>query len=197
MKKLDFEKWRVKSPSLSDLDDRLLLINLYVTQFIVLLIGVILLLFSKPNWQAMFSFQMGWKIGLWGVGFAAAVLVFDFTVSRFAPKDLLDDGGMNKRLFGKRPLWHIAVISLIVAICEEILFRGAIGGMIGPYWTSIIFAFIHVRYLQHWLMTGMVFCISYGLGWMYETTGTLWTPILAHFLVDFIMGCIIRYSKEE
>jgi CAAX amino terminal protease family. len=43
----------------------------------------------------------------------------------------------------------------------------------------------------------MVFSISYGLGWIMEYTGTLWTPILAHFLVDFIMGCIIRFRREE
>ncbi|MCR8642328.1 CPBP family intramembrane metalloprotease [Paenibacillus sp. N1-5-1-14] len=197
MKKIDFKKWKLTTPSLSDINDRLLLINLYATQLVVLIIGAIMLLFMKPNLNAMFSLQLGWKIVLWGIGCAVAVLVMDFVVSRFAPKDVLDDGGMNKRLFGNRSLWHIAVISIIVAFCEEVLFRGAIGGLIGPYWTSILFALIHVRYLKHWLMTGMVFCISYGLGWMYAYTGTLWTPILAHFFIDFISGCIIRYSKED
>lgn len=31
---------------------------------------------------------------------------------------------MNEKLFGKRPVWHIVVICLIVGLCEELLFRG-------------------------------------------------------------------------
>jgi len=50
--------------------------------------------------------------------------------------------------------------------------------------------------LQHWLMTGLVFGISYGLGWIYIQTGSLWTPIAAHFIIDFVMGCLLRYRRK-
>jgi membrane protease YdiL (CAAX protease family) len=106
-------------------------------------------------------------------------------------------GGVNDRIFRSRAVWHIAVISLVVAICEELLFRGAIQHAIGPYWTSIVFAAIHVRYLRHWIPTGLVFSISYGLGFIYEESGTLWAPIIAHFAIDFIMGLIIRFRRES
>jgi membrane protease YdiL (CAAX protease family) len=125
------------------------------------------------------------------------VLGIDLLISRWVPKEVTDDGGINQMLFGNRPVWQIAALSLVVAVCEEVLFRGAIQYAWGPYWTSILFAAIHIRYLQHWLMTGMVFGISYGLGWIYEQTGSLWTPIAAHFVIDFAMGCILRFSKEE
>lgn len=197
MKKPDFKRFKGKPISLDDIDDRTLLLNLYLTQFITLVIGIVILLFQKPDLSAMFSFSLGWKIALWGVGFAGLVILVDLAISRFVPAELTDDGGMNNRLFGDRPLWHIVVICFVVSICEEVLFRGAIGGIIGPYWTSILFALIHVRYLQHWIMTGLVFSISYGLGVIYEMTGTLWVPIIAHFVIDLIMGCIIKYSKED
>jgi uncharacterized protein len=197
MKKPDFKRFKGKSISLNDIDDRTLLLNLYLTQFITLVIGVIILLFQKPDLFSMFSFSLGWEIALWGVGFAGLVIVIDLVISRFVPAELTDDGGMNNRIFGDRPLWHIVLICFVVSICEEVLFRGAIGGIIGPYWTSILFALIHVRYLQHWIMTGLVFSISYGLGVIYEMTGTLWVPIAAHFVIDLIMGCIIKYSKED
>jgi hypothetical protein len=124
-------------------------------------------------------------------------VLVDLVISRWVPEEVTDDGGINEKLFATRPLWHIALISFFVSISEELLFRGAIQHAWGNYWTSILFAAIHIRYLQHWLMTGLVFCISYGLGWIYMRTGTLWTPIAAHFVIDFIMGCVMRYRREK
>jgi hypothetical protein len=117
-------------------------------------------------------------------------------MGRFVPEEAMDDGGINDMLFRKRPIWHIVVISAIVAICEELLFRGAIQYAFGPYWTSILFAVIHVRYLRHWVPTGIVFAISYGLGFIYIQTGTLWAPIITHFIVDLVLGLIIRFRRD-
>ncbi|MDD9267602.1 CPBP family intramembrane glutamic endopeptidase [Paenibacillus sp. GCM10023248] len=198
MKKFDFKNIRFGKVDVNDLNDRTLLLNLYITQLLTLIIGIIIVFFQSNNKIiSMFTFQGGYSIFIWGSLFAIAVLGVDVLISRWVPKEVSDDGGINEMIFGNRPLWHIAVISFIVAVCEEILFRGAIQHAWGPYWTSILFAAIHIRYLQHWLMTGMVFSISYGLGWIYVQTGSLWTPIVAHFIIDFVMGCILRYSKEE
>lgn len=198
MKKFDFKNIRFGKVDVNELNDRTLLLNLYITQLLTLIIGIIILFFqSNHKILSMFTFQGGWKILIWGSLFALLVLGIDILISRWVPKEVSDDGGINQMLFGNRPIWHIALISLIVAICEEVLFRGAIQHAWGPYWTSILFAAIHIRYLQHWLMTGMVFSISYGLGWIYLQTGSLWTPIIAHFIIDLVMGCILRYSKEE
>ncbi|MCY9694063.1 CPBP family intramembrane glutamic endopeptidase [Paenibacillus alginolyticus] len=198
MKKFDFKNIRFGKVDVNELNDRTLLLNLYITQLFTLIIGIIILLFqSNHKILSMFTIQGSWKILIWGSLFALLVLGIDVLISRWVPKEVSDDGGINQMLFGNRPIWHIALISLIVAICEEVLFRGAIQYAWGPYWTSILFAAIHIRYLQHWLMTGMVFSISYGLGWIYLQTGSLWTPIIAHFIIDLVMGCILRFSKEE
>jgi membrane protease YdiL (CAAX protease family) len=197
MRKFDFKNIRFGKVNLETLDDRTLLINLYITQGLTLIIGLVIILFQKNKLLPLFNVDAGWEILIWGVLFALAVLGGDLLISRWVPKEVSDDGGVNEMIFGKRALWHIILISLIVAICEELLFRGAIQHAWGPYWTSILFAAIHIRYLQHWLMTGMVFSISYGLGWIYIHTGTLWTPIAAHFIIDLTMGCILRFSKEE
>jgi len=198
MKKFDLKNIRFGKVDLDTIDDRTLLLNLYITQLLTLALGLIIILIQKHNKLfPLFNFASGWQIVLWGVAFGLVVLGGDLLISRWVPKEVTDDGGINKMIFAQRPLWHIAVISLVVAICEELLFRGAVQYMWGPYWTSIVFAAIHVRYLQHWLMTGMVFAISYGLGWIYIHTGTLWTPIAAHFVIDFTMGCVLRYGKEE
>jgi hypothetical protein len=192
MKKWRKIKW--KKVQIDEIDDRVLLINLYLTQLFTLLTALLLIFFQDTRLAELLSLPQDSRFFLWGSGFALAVVAIDLLLSRIVPEEAADDGGINKRVFANRPLWHIAVIAFVVAVCEELLFRGAIQYVLGPYWTSILFAAIHVRYLRHWLMTGLVFCISYGLGWIYLRTGTLWTPIVAHFWIDLIMGCILKYS---
>ncbi|NBI30440.1 type II CAAX endopeptidase family protein [Chengkuizengella marina] len=189
-------KLQFKNVNIDKMSDKMLLYNLYFTQLLTLFIGLIIIFFQERSILEVLQFPKSYVTALtWGAGFALVVLAFDLLISRWVPDDVSDDGGINERIFKNRPLWHIFLISMIVAICEELLFRGAIQHALGPYWTSILFAAIHIRYLQHWLMTGLVFSISYGLGWIYIQTETLWVPIIAHFLIDFIMGTIIKYKK--
>jgi len=197
MRKFDIRKIKIRQVSVDQLNDGMLLANLYLTQALTLIIGIAWILFQRRNPVELLFFPKGYDFLIWGAGLALAVLLFDLAISRFVPEEASDDGGVNERLFGNRPVWHIAAISFVVAVCEELLFRGAIQHAIGPYWTSIAFAAIHVRYLRHWIPTGLVFGISYGLGWILIQSGTLWAPIVAHFLVDFVMGCIIRFRREE
>jgi uncharacterized protein len=197
MKKWNFRKLKLKSIDIQELSDRTLLINLYITQMLTVFLGVIILLFQKNNLILQLVGTFPVTILVWGVGYAGVFLGINMILSRFVPEEVSDDGGVNEKLFGNRQVWHILVISTIVAICEELLFRGAIQHTFGPYWTSIIFAAIHIRYLQHWIMTALVFGVSYGLGWIYIQTGSLWTPIIAHLVIDFVMGCMIRFRKNE
>ncbi|GKU79575.1 type II CAAX endopeptidase family protein [Paenibacillus sp. L3-i20] len=197
MKKFDIRNIKVRKVNINEIDDRMLLINLYATQGLTLIIGIIWILFQRQNFIELFSIPSSILFIWWGLGLAAAVIVIDLLISRWVPEDAADDGGVNDRIFGNRPIWHIVVISFVVAVCEELLFRGAIQHAVGPYWTSIIFAAIHVRYLKHWIPTGLVFSISYGLGWIYIQSGTIWAPIIAHFVIDLIMGLIIRYRRES
>lgn len=197
MKKFDFRKIKFRQVSVDELDDRMLLVNLYATQLITFIIGLAWLFFQGRNPILVLQWPTGGQFALWGAGLAVCVLAVDYSISRWVPEEAADDGGVNERIFRARPLWHIAVICVVVSLCEELLFRGAIQHAIGPYWTSIVFAAIHVRYLRHWIPTGLVFSISYGLGWIEMQTGTLWAPIVAHFLIDFIMGLIIRFRRES
>lgn len=190
-------KIRLRPVDITQVNDRTLLLNLYFTQGLTLIIGLVLLFIQGRNPLALFTPFGEADVWIWGVGFAAAVLLADVLLSRWIPEELTDDGGINVRIFRRRPIWHIAVIAAVAGVCEEVLFRGALQYWWGPYWTSIFFAAIHVRYLRHWLMTGLVFLTSYGLGWIYLHTGSLWTPVAAHFIIDLCMGCILKYRRES
>ncbi|MFC6649944.1 MULTISPECIES: CPBP family intramembrane glutamic endopeptidase [Paenibacillus] len=195
MKKFKLGDIKIKKADPQQLTDKLLLINLYITQGLTLFIGLIWILLQKRNPIHILNFPDSVHFVYWGLGLAVIMLVVDFLLTHIVPEDSMDDGGINELLFGKRPLWHIVVISAVVAVCEELLFRGAIQHSLGPYWTSILFAVIHVRYLRHWIPTGWVFLSSYGLGLIYIHSGSLWAPILCHFLIDLFSGMVIRYRR--
>jgi len=197
MKKKAWRKIRLRKVDISAMDDRMLLANVYLTQALTLLLALILSLFQGGALWRLLALPDQLAIVLWGAGFAVVFIAVDGLLSQFVPEEVTDDGGVNEKLFSGRPLWHIAVLSFIVALCEEVLFRGVLQTWFGPYWTSILFALLHVRYLKHWLMTGLVFSVSYGLGYLAIWTGTLWTPIFAHFVIDFVMGVIIKYRRKE
>ncbi|WP_334077107.1 type II CAAX endopeptidase family protein [Paenibacillus sanfengchensis] len=197
MKKFKFGNVKIQKVDPAQLDDRLLLINLYFTQGLALFIGLIILFFQKRNPLSILKLPNDPNFLYWGAGLAAAMLLIDALLSKFIMEEAMDDGGINSKLFRTRPVWHIIVIALVVSVCEELLFRGAIQNGIGPYWTSVLFAAIHIRYLRHWLPTGWVFASSYGLGYIYVQTGTLWAPIVCHFLIDLISGLVIKYRRES
>jgi membrane protease YdiL (CAAX protease family) len=197
MKKFDIRKIKIRQVTVDQLNDKMLLANLYLTQALTLIIGIVWILFQGRNVFEILKVPADSFFFLYGAGFTVLVLLLDLIISRFIPEQAEDDGGVNERIFRTRPIWHIVVICFTVSVCEELLFRGAIQYAIGPYWTSILFAAIHIRYLRHWIPTGVVFVISYGLGWIMIQSGTIWAPIVAHFLIDLILGCIIRLRREE
>jgi hypothetical protein len=196
MKKFRLRDFKVRSVTVDELDDRALLINLYATQALMLIIGTCWLIFQGRNPISLLDLPDGPQFLYWGVLLAGAALAVNLIAERWMPEEAADDGGVNERLFRERPVWHILVIAATAALCEELLFRGAVQHHIGPYWTSIVFAAIHVRYLKHWIPTGLVFLTSYGLGWILLETGTLWAPIAAHFLIDAAGGLMIRFRRE-
>ncbi|MEJ8304614.1 type II CAAX endopeptidase family protein [Saccharibacillus sacchari] len=179
------------------LTDRLLLINLYLTQGLTLLIGTVWIFLQGRNPLALLALPESLTFLYWGLGLAVVMFLIDFLMTIWGREEDLDDGGINAMLFRSRPIWHIFAIAAIVSICEELLFRGALQYHLGPYWTSIVFAVIHIRYLRHWLPTAWVFASSYGLGWIYLQSGTLWAPIICHFLIDFISGIMIKRREQK
>src|SRR5690625_1741473 len=113
------------------------------------------------------------------------------------PKKYFDDGGINERIFKNQSIFNIFIIALIVAVSEELLFRGLIQTIFGYFIASTLFALVHVRYLRKPVLLISVLLISFYLGYLYEITNNLFVTIFAHFIVDFLLGVIIRYNIHE
>lgn len=181
---------------IKQLTDKQLLYNLFLTQIILLTIGFFLgiILFEDfSTFRSLFDIK-DMDILLIGVPAGILVVIFDVVMMKVTPVSYQDDGGVNERIFSSLPYPMIFIVSLLVAVSEELLFRGVMQTHIGLLWTSIIFAAVHYRYLFNWFLFLNVTLLSFLIGFLFEWTQNILVTITAHFLIDFILGILIRHK---
>lgn len=186
---------------IKELTDRELLFHLYLTQALILAITFILsiILFNSfKEFQALFVLN-DWNILVIGAAAGLAVVLIDMILMKVLPDELYDDGGLNKKIFQNRHYLHIAFIAAVVAISEEILFRDVIQTHFGLAVSSLIFALVHYRYFFSWFLFVNIITLSFLIGYIYHITNNLLVTIVMHFLIDFLLGILIRkqYLKKS
>lgn len=184
---------------INDLSERELLFHLYITQIILLTISLILGLFIYRDIRFIGSFFNWNDISIYAIGLTTGILVviLDLFFMKILPKSFYDDGGLNERIFQNRSIFHIAIIALIVAFSEELLFRGIIQTHVGLIAASIIFAVIHYRYLFNWYLFANIIILSFVIGCIYHLTDNLAVTFVMHFIVDFLLGCFIMIKNKK
>lgn len=184
---------------IKQLTDKQLLYNLFLTQIILLTLAFflgIILFNERSTFFELFIFN-DLNILLFGIPAGIIVVLFDVFMMRVTPSSYQDDGGINERIFSSLSYSMIFVVALVVAISEELLFRGVLQTHLGLLWTSIIFAAVHYRYLFNWFLFLNVLVLSFFIGFLFEWTNNLLVTITAHFLIDFILGVLIRRKKAK
>lgn len=184
---------------IKDLSDKELIFHLYLTQLILLAVSFVLGIILFDHRSTFFSL-FNWKddnILFIGGGVALIVVVIDTLLTKVLPERFYFDGGLNERIFQRRNVFHIAFIAGLVAFSEEILFRGVIQTHVGLIFSSILFAVIHYRYLFNWFLFINIILLSFLIGYVYEITDNLAVTIFMHFLIDFLLGLIIRLKHYK
>jgi membrane protease YdiL (CAAX protease family) len=80
-----------------------------------------------------------------------------------------------------------ALLALTSAVGEELLFRGAIQPSLGIWWTTSIFALLHLpprARLLSWTALAWLMGLAFGFG--AEVTGNLAGPMVAHFVINLL-----------
>lgn len=184
---------------IKELSEKELLQSLYVTQIFLLIVaaGLGAFLFEDVstfiqlfNWQDPNILFIG---GVWGIAVVSLDLLFD----KILPPHLNDDGGVNERIFQNRSIIQIAIIACGIAFSEEILFRGILQTNFGLIVSSSLFAIIHIRYLFNWFLFLNITVLSFFIGYLYDITENLSVTIFMHFLIDFLLGVIIRIKYKK
>lgn len=180
------------------LTEKELVFHLVATQILLLTISAILgmILFDSFNeFTRLFTWK-DWDILSIGLTAGIAVVIMDFILMKYLPKSYYDDGGLNERIFKNRSVVQIMLIAAMVAISEEILFRGIIQTNTGLLLSSLIFAVVHYRYLFNWFLFTNIILLSFLIGYIYMVTNNLLVTIVMHFLIDFILGLIIKSRTQ-
>ena len=108
------------------------------------------------------------------------VVLVDLDINENIAGKYYDDGGLNERIFQKRSLFQIALIAAVVAIGEEILFRGVIQTHMGLITIELIFALcITAIYLIGFICEYIG--LSFLIGFIYLQTGNFWLLFLCTF----------------
>ncbi|WP_232214242.1 CPBP family intramembrane glutamic endopeptidase [Bacillus sp. SG-1] len=180
------------------ISDRELTFHLYATQFGLLTVAIILGIFLYDDMSSFFN-QFVWnnQILFYGVTSGIVIVVVDLLLMRLLPKKYYDDGGINQRIFRNRSVIHIAFLAAVIAICEEILFRGVLQYHFGFIVGTVIFAVVHIRYWGNWFLILNILILSVWIGLVYEWTANLGVTMMMHFIIDFLLGLVIKYQAEN
>ncbi|SEA60397.1 hypothetical protein SAMN05421743_10676 [Thalassobacillus cyri] len=188
-----------QSDLINTMSDKEVTFHLVLTQLIILSLSII------GSWLLFDSFWNGWitqlhpsvrEILIYGIIPGLIVVAIDLILMKFVPAKYYDDGGINTKVFKSRSLLGIIGITLLVAISEEMLFRGVLHAEFGYFIASIIFAVMHIRYLKKFVLLISVLFVSFFIGYMYEITGNLLTTMAAHFIIDLLLAFYIRYKMR-
>lgn len=183
---------------IKQLSNRELLLNLLVTQLIILIAAGILGFFlhnQTASFLSLFHFQP--RHLLIGAGAGITVVLVDFYMMKRVPESWQDDGGVNERIFKSLSYPMIVVVALTVAVSEEILFRGVLQVNFGLIWASLIFALVHYRYLFNGFLFISIVMVSFFIGFIFEITGSLTATIVMHFVIDCILGFLVKTKGKQ
>lgn len=189
----------IRKKSIEDMSPREIRLNLYITQAIVICVGILLAYTLFPSMDTF------WGLWYWdfssvffiGGGVACIIVLLDYIAMHFFPESWFDDGGINDRMFQGMSVLQVLAVTLLIGTAEEFLFRGVIQTYFGLIFASVVFAVLHIRYITKPFLFCFVLLISIVFGFVFQNTGNLLITVFAHFLVDFIMGLQLRNQMTD
>jgi membrane protease YdiL (CAAX protease family) len=139
-----------------------------------------------------------------GVGAAVLTTLTGFLLYNRAGKADKKSAFYNFRLlvseitpiFSRLTLMDILLIAASTGFCEEVFFRGVLQPEIGVLAASLVFGMIHCGSMEMFPYALWTYAAGVFLGYLYIWTGSLWAPILAHGINNFIVITYFKYRKQ-
>ena len=136
-----------------------------------------------------------------GLGLLLGVLYFGAVVGLMA---LAGSYSITGAQFNPIPQLTAFLMFLIVAVFEEIIFRGILFRMIDDRWntaaalivSALLFGAIHIANPGATLWSSFAIAVEAGLllGAAYKHSGTLWLPIGIHWAWNYVQGNVLGFA---
>jgi membrane protease YdiL (CAAX protease family) len=139
-----------------------------------------------PGMAALYSLVLGGALG------GAVVLASRASVGRFAWARRLHQ---EFRPFARQlSAGDIVILALLSSVAEELLFRGLLQPLIGLVPQALLFGIVHqTRGSSRWVWVLWAGTVGFGLGLVFQLTGSIWGATLAHAMVN---GINLSYLKN-
>jgi membrane protease YdiL (CAAX protease family) len=91
--------------------------------------------------------------------------------------------------------WYdLLLVALVAGTGEELLFRGVLHAKLGIWGSNILFGLVHFITPGYAITAGL---IGAYLGWLFDFSGNVLAPILAHGLYDFLAFIVIAHDARK
>jgi membrane protease YdiL (CAAX protease family) len=92
----------------------------------------------------------------------------------------------------------ILVLAVLSGVAEELLFRGLLQPYVGVVAQALLFGVVHqMRGPSRWVWAAWAAAVGLGLGIIYQLTGSIWGPVLAHAMVNAINLSYLKNHDPE
>ena len=136
-----------------------------------------------------------------GIGFGVGALFFFLVTGIIALAGAYHPGNLN---WDWNALIKSLFLFLVVAVGEEVLFRGVVFRMVNDRWgtvvalivSALIFGFVHIANENATVWSSVAIAVEAGLllGAAYKWSGTLWVPIGIHWAWNFFQGPVFGFA---
>ncbi|WEG14927.1 CPBP family intramembrane metalloprotease [Pullulanibacillus sp. KACC 23026] len=177
--------------------NRDILTSLYMSQGLLLLASLVIYGVFIRDFKVI---EQVWMVTdpyyfIYALIVALAIVGIELVLEFKLPGDWFQDNGTNERLMQALSIPHLFVAMAVVAIVEELLFRGMLQTEFGLVISSILFAVIHLNYIKKPILLGFVILLSFILGGLFALTHSLIITILTHYLIDVLLGLYMKWTQ--
>jgi membrane protease YdiL (CAAX protease family) len=159
--------------------------------------GTVFILDHGPLWIPDHPSTPMWiKVAL-GAGVGLGVFLADSIAERFIPL-FQRMGDAFRQLLGDITGVQAICLALFSSVAEEIFFRGFLQSWLGLVAASILFGVLHIapdRRLWPWPFLAVAMGFAFGV--IFEYTGDLFAPILAHFTINYFGLMALTYKRTH
>ncbi len=127
-----------------------------------------------------------------GVALFGAIILLEVLLGAFQSATGINLPTNVAGIYSGFPLWFFILTFTLIPFNEEVLFRGFMIPRVGIIVSALVFAILHLSYLS---ISEFVAAFIYGVlaGYTFKKTGSLYTTIIAHALVNAVAVISLLY----